>query len=148
MCVLISKLKSTNQHIFLKIHLKQFLKHIIHSQVYTLLFSTTTWLTVTDVLCHNCSVWHNYIPNVEFLKRMGLPWPWSYGSWIYNYLCNQCLSPLKLWVRISIRARCTTLCDKVCQCPFVMNLLLFTICIYTTHITLSMTQCIFFPVVH
>ena len=45
----------------------------------------------------------------------GLSWPWSYGSWIYNYLCNQCLSPLMLWVRISIRARCTTLCDKVCQ---------------------------------
>jgi len=42
-------------------------------------------------------------------------WPWSYGSWIYNYLCNQCLSPLLLWFRISIRARCTTLCDKVCQ---------------------------------
>jgi len=19
---------------------------------------------------------------------------WSYGSWFYNYLCNQCLSPL------------------------------------------------------
>ena len=37
---------------------------------------------------------------------------WSHGSWIYNYLCNQCLSPL-MWVRISIRARCTTLCDKV-----------------------------------
>jgi hypothetical protein len=30
-------------------------------------------------------------------------------------LCNQCLSPLMLWVRISIRARYTTLCDKVCQ---------------------------------
>jgi hypothetical protein len=42
-------------------------------------------------------------------------WSWSYGSWIYNYLCNQCLSPLMLWVRISIRERCTTLCDKVCQ---------------------------------
>ena len=40
-------------------------------------------------------------------------WPWSYGSWIYNYLCNQYLSPLMLWVRISIKARCTTLCDKV-----------------------------------
>ena len=38
----------------------------------------------------------------------------SYGSWIYNYLCNWCLSPL-MWVWISIRARCTTLCDKVCQ---------------------------------
>jgi hypothetical protein len=37
------------------------------------------------------------------------------GSWIYNYLCNQCLSSLIFWVRISIRARCTTLCDKVCQ---------------------------------
>jgi len=24
-----------------------------------------------------------------------------------NYICNQCLSPLMLWVRISIRARCT-----------------------------------------
>jgi len=24
---------------------------------------------------------------------------WSYGSWIYNYLCNQCLSPLKLCIR-------------------------------------------------
>jgi len=21
-------------------------------------------------------------------------WSWSYGSWIYNSLCNQCLSPL------------------------------------------------------
>jgi hypothetical protein len=27
--------------------------------------------------------------------------------WIYNYLCNQCISPLKLLVRISLIARCT-----------------------------------------
>ena len=26
----------------------------------------------------------------------GPSWSWSYGSWIYNYLCNQCLPPLKL----------------------------------------------------
>jgi hypothetical protein len=45
----------------------------------------------------------------------GSSWPWSYGNLIYNYLCSQCLSPLMLWVRISIRARCTTLCDKVFQ---------------------------------
>ena len=32
---------------------------------------------------------------------------WSYGSWIYNYLCNQCLLPLKLWVCILLMARCT-----------------------------------------
>ena len=46
---------------------------------------------------------------------MGLSWLWSYGSWIYNYLCNQCLSPLMLWVPILIWTRCTTLCDKICQ---------------------------------
>ena len=45
----------------------------------------------------------------------GLSWPWSYGGWNYNYICNQCLSPLMLWVWISIRARVTTLCDDVCQ---------------------------------
>ena len=44
----------------------------------------------------------------------GPSWQWSCGRWIYNYLCKQCLSPL-MRVRISIRARCTTLCDKVCQ---------------------------------
>ena len=37
-----------------------------------------------------------------------------YGSWINNYLYNLFLS-LLMWVRISIRVRCTTLCDKVCQ---------------------------------
>jgi len=34
-------------------------------------------------------------------------WSSSYGSWIYNYLCNQCLSLLKLWVRTPLMARCT-----------------------------------------
>ena len=37
-----------------------------------------------------------------------MSWSWSYGSWIYNYLCNQCLSPLMLW---GVQQ---TLCDKVC----------------------------------
>jgi len=31
----------------------------------------------------------------------------SYGSYIYNYLCNQFLSTIKLWVRIPLMARCT-----------------------------------------
>jgi hypothetical protein len=53
--------------------------------------------------------------NLWHVIPKGLLWPWSYGSWIYNYLCNQCLSPLMVWVRISIGARCTTSCDKVCQ---------------------------------
>jgi hypothetical protein len=49
----------------------------------------------------------------QFMK--GLSWPWSYGGWIHNYLCNQCLLPLMLWVRLPLRARSITLCDKVSQ---------------------------------
>jgi hypothetical protein len=35
----------------------------------------------------------------------GLIWvpSWSYGSWIYNYICKQYLSSLTLWVQISLR---------------------------------------------
>jgi hypothetical protein len=31
---------------------------------------------------------------------------WLYGSWIYNNLCNQYLSPLKLFARIPLMTRC------------------------------------------
>jgi hypothetical protein len=47
----------------------------------------------------------------------GSKWSWSYGSWIYNHLCNQGVTQLTLLVRIPLR-RCvldTALCDKVCQ---------------------------------
>ena len=36
----------------------------------------------------------------------GLSWTWSHGSWVYNYLCNQCLLSLKLWIWIPFIARC------------------------------------------
>jgi hypothetical protein len=36
-----------------------------------------------------------------------LSWSWSYGSWIYNYMCNQCLSPLEVLVRTPFMARYT-----------------------------------------
>jgi hypothetical protein len=55
---------------------------------------------------------------IEFLIfYSGLSWSLSYGSWMYNYLCNQCLSPLTLWVRIPLRRGVldTTLYDTVCQ---------------------------------
>jgi len=54
--------------------------------------------------------------NQTIFKCQGPSWPWSYyGSLIYNYLCNRCISPLMLWVRLPPKARCTTLSDKVCQ---------------------------------
>ena len=39
--------------------------------------------------------------------HQGPSWSLSYVSWIYNYLCNQCLSTLKFWVRILPMVRCT-----------------------------------------
>jgi hypothetical protein len=65
------------------------------------------WNSHLYCVCKSKSNYHTIKAIVDVMSR--------YGSWIYNYLCNQCLSPLMLWVRISIRARCTTLCDKVCQ---------------------------------
>ena len=42
---------------------------------------------------------------------------WTRGSWIYNYIWNQHISPLTLRVRILLRRSVldTALCDKVCQ---------------------------------
>jgi hypothetical protein len=44
-------------------------------------------------------------------------WPWSYGSWIYNYPCNQCLSTLMLrvWTPLRRGVLDTLLCDNDCQ---------------------------------
>jgi len=43
--------------------------------------------------------------SVFVTQQKGMLWPWLYASWIYNYmyLCNQCLSPLKLWVWILLQ---------------------------------------------
>ena len=67
----------------------------------------------------NVDEWVKHIVNVTpgpKLYRRPLWWR-SYVSWTYNYLCNQCLSPLKLPVRITLRRGVldTTWCDKVCQ---------------------------------
>ena len=53
-------------------------------------------------------IYHNKIKeeNNPFVIK-GLSWSWLYDSWIYNYLSNQHLSLLKLWVWIPLMARCT-----------------------------------------
>jgi hypothetical protein len=58
--------------------------------------------------CKNCSLKYvakKYKNWYLYLWKESLPW--SYGCWIYNYLCNQCLWPLKLWVRIPFMSKCT-----------------------------------------
>ena len=80
--------------------------------------STTLLVKFQNLIANSGSRNKIDTPNTHIHDRsfsMGASWPWSYGRWIYDYLCNWCLSPLMLWVRISVRAKCTTLCDKVCQ---------------------------------
>jgi hypothetical protein len=50
---------------------------------------------------------------LPFLTKEGPSW--SYGSWIYIYLFNHCLSPLKLWVWIPLMERCTKYIMWFCQ---------------------------------
>jgi len=66
--------------------------------------------------------WPMRIQNIKYIvhsicKNRELLWSGWYDSWIYDYLCNKCISPLGLRVRIPLRRGVlnTTLCDQVCQ---------------------------------
>ena len=63
----------------------------------------TYLLFIHHLICHNITE--------------GPSWSWSYGSWIFNYLRNHCLSSLKMWVQTPFMARSTWyntiyICDK------------------------------------
>ena len=75
---------------------------------FILLFATKHYFYCSIVYIH-CDFFVIRKCNMTQLS-WGPSWSWSYGSWIYNYLRNQCLSPLKLWIHGD-----TTLYDKVCQ---------------------------------
>jgi len=62
-----------------------------------------------------CMYFHTFI--LIMYEKMVPSWSRSYGSWIYNSLCKQYISPLTLWVRIPLRRGVldTTLCDNVWQ---------------------------------
>jgi hypothetical protein len=51
----------------------------------------------TYLYCHLKLLYSMFIFSLSYIRMP--PWSWSSVSWIYNHLCNQCLSPLKLWVR-------------------------------------------------
>ena len=75
--------------------------------------SSTLFTYIIMYPCWSSDVYFQYI----FIIHQGSSWSWSYVSWVSNYLCNQYLSPLTLWVRIPLRRDVldTTLHDKVCQ---------------------------------
>ena len=74
---------------------------------------------ILNIILYNCWVispclW--FLIHRIFLFGKGLLWSLSYGSWIYNYLCNECLSPLMVWVRILLKQGVLNITyDKVCQ---------------------------------
>jgi len=67
---------------------------------------TTHWYWLVVKLTFITLLLHLTISNVLHIYQ-GPPWSLSYCSWIYNYMCNQCLSPLKWLVRTQFMTRCT-----------------------------------------
>ena len=100
-----------------------FLLTKIKQEFSDILYNTTHFLV--PMLCRISKVPLYYefnnkvdIINIFIYNEEPSKW-WLYGtcSWIYNYLCNQRLSPLTLWVRILLSwgVLDTALCDKFCQ---------------------------------
>jgi hypothetical protein len=61
---------------------------------------------------------------------IGTNWPllsWSIGSWISDYMCNLCISPLTLWAWIPLMARCTRY--NVLTCHNKTRTLQYNICL-------------------
>ena len=56
---------------------------------------------INTILIQCLEIWSLYVFSVTLEKG------WVNLTSIYNYMCNQCLSPLKLWGRIPLMARCT-----------------------------------------
>jgi len=82
-------------------------------------------------------------------------WSWSYGSWIYNNLCNQYLSPLMLWVRIPLRRGVlnTTLCtpvssDNKTDCHDITEILLKVTLITINQLEIVLSVLMFFKSVY
>ena len=105
-CYLISKKDLKEAHI---VKFRMFERYI------KLLFFIQFWCFLLNVLCRVLSLVCNMStrfplstppPPLFFLLKSyfnGRMSSCSHSSWIYNYLCNQCLSPLTLWVWIPPR---------------------------------------------
>ena len=99
--IAVSSTNRTDHHDIAKILLKVASPNTKHQRNMTKLIFKTL---VEDVFS---KVLSRLFYHSRYIKFYNVSWSWSYGSWIYNYLCNQCLSPLKLCVQIPLMARCT-----------------------------------------
>ena len=76
-------------------------------------YDVSIWITFKCHINHINNILNNYqwkkyhmyiIGNLYMFPLISErpSWSWSYGSWIYNYLCNKYLSLLTLWVWIPL----------------------------------------------
>ena len=75
------------------------------------------WEIQSNLVIYNSDKLHSRLTRnmklvISYICHEGKPWWWLCGSWISDYLCNQCLW---LWDRIPLRRSVFALCDKVCQ---------------------------------
>ena len=77
---------------------------VIHCDMCKTWWNTTNWFwNIYLKNLHPLKIWFSYLI-YTYMYFMGPSW--SHDSWIYNYLCNHFISPLKFWVRIQLMARC------------------------------------------
>ena len=94
---------------------------ILHFSIYCTLNYITEklffWLVIGYIIHVDFQEYRHFIMHAFVCIVLAPPLSWSYGNWFYNYICNYCISPLKLWVRIppTWGVLDKTLCDKVCQ---------------------------------
>jgi hypothetical protein len=77
----------------------------------------TTWVVICTDLPHDLESKSQLEWWYVLIYHMTCDQLWPFVVVINIYLCNQCISPLTLWVRTLFRRGVldTTLCDKVCQ---------------------------------
>jgi len=86
----------------------------VYQSPHMMLFFTIMIPAVTKLCCFRM-IYIHFIVEVIFscffytflYYVVGTSWSWWYGSWINNYLCNQCLSSTRLWGRNPLITRCT-----------------------------------------
>ena len=88
------------------------------TQMYWKMFPSNKWNTEKfNFILHYSTCTSKFYSSCFLIYTSEPSWSWwYYGSWIYNYLGNSCLLPLKLWVQIPLMARCSwyNIMCKVC----------------------------------
>ena len=82
------------------VHCLSFHLRLLNTPLVSSNFSSI-WQTITNI-----NQLTNYIYFLATINKF-LNQSWSYDSWIFNFLCNQCLSPLKLWVQVPLMGTST-----------------------------------------